>query len=619
MLKKIFFLLVFSCCWSFIIVGQQFNEKQVQLIDGNTYYLHKVEQGNTLYSISKMYSIPIKDLIRENPSLEQGLKIEQIIRIPVKKVSTKVSGKNVPVAQGAILIHTVEPKETLYGLSKKYDVEVKAIEELNPELAEGMKIGLELKIPMPESAKVDNPEIFKPAKNDSFLLHLVEPKETFYSLAKEYDVNIDSLRLINDGLADGLKVGTTIRIPIIKTTKPDSVVVNDEFPIDIVNVSTLQKSMKKGSYKVCLMLPFYLEINDSLKENKLDYEKDELYGPSKISMSFYTGLKLALDSLNKAGYQFELIVFDTKYDLATKSTSTVEEILMKPDILDVDLFIGPFHRANFEIVANYAHKLNKPIVTPVPQNIDLLKLSPYILKTHSSSESQLALVREFVLKNHSQDNLVLMENNFMKDIVLSEKFSGIIRGDTNFEVFNKVNEKFHSLKVSEFDPAHFAYMLNDSLNNIVVVPLENKTFVTRLLNVLNKSSRDYNITVYGLDKWTSFGYLDYRYLNNLKVHLPMTQYVNYDSLETEKMVLKYKMMYNTEPNEWGFLGYDIGLFFLGELQRSGTAFYNKWEGKSFDGIGTRFQMDRLAPTTGYENRASRMVKMENYYQTVVNP
>jgi LysM repeat protein len=68
------------------------NFKQVQLIDGKTYYLHRIGYGNSLYSLSKMYSVKIKDLTRENPQLKEGLKktmIGQVIRIPVKKVDTK--------------------------------------------------------------------------------------------------------------------------------------------------------------------------------------------------------------------------------------------------------------------------------------------------------------------------------------------------------------------------------------------------------------------------------------------------------------------------------------------------------------------------------------------------
>lgn len=601
-----------------LAVGQGFNDKQVQLIDGKTYYLHKVEKGNTLYSISKMYSVPIKDLINENPSLEEGLKLDQVIRIPVKKVSKKVSGENAPVAVGEYLVHTVEPKETLYGLSRKYQVGVDEIKALNPELSEGLKIGLELKIPLPKEEEVKNPMALAPAQPDSFLFHLVEPKETFYSLAKEYDVNLDSLRILNEGLGEGLKVGTTIRIPIKKEKEKKEMM--KAVAADIIELPK-DTSEIKDSYTICLMLPLYLDINDSIASKKLDFEKDELYSKSQIAIDFYAGIRLAVDSLTKLGHKYELKVFDTRYDPSTRNTNVVVEYLKDPELVNVDLFIGPFYRANFEIVAEYANKLKVPIITPVPQSINILRNNPYVIKAFSSPESQAGAIRNYVAKNRKGDNLILVESNHLKDVLLTEKFKGIEQGDTNRLIHDMVNNTFKSLKIFEFDTARFNYMLSDSLHNTLVVPAQNKTFVARLLNILNKSTRDYQITVFGMDKWNSFGYIDYRYLNNLRVHTPRNNWVNFEDPETEKVVKRFRERYFNEPSEWSWLGYDLSFFMLSSLHQNGTAFYENWSNKSSysDGYSRRFHFQRIGPNSGFENKGSRIVKMENYYEIVVNP
>ena len=94
----------------------------MQLIEGKTYYLHKIEKGNTLYSLSKMYSVKIKDLISENPQLEEGLKVDQVIRIPIKKVDAKAASNNPPVIEGKYLVHSVAPKENLCSLTRKYAI-----------------------------------------------------------------------------------------------------------------------------------------------------------------------------------------------------------------------------------------------------------------------------------------------------------------------------------------------------------------------------------------------------------------------------------------------------------------------------------------------------------------
>ena len=61
--------------------------------------------------------------------------------------------------------------------------------------------------------------------------------------------------------------------------------------------------------KVALLLPFYLDFNDSLKlNNKIIYSK------SKVAVDFYFGFQLAIDSLTQLGYIIDLMVLDVPND-----------------------------------------------------------------------------------------------------------------------------------------------------------------------------------------------------------------------------------------------------------------------------------------------------------------
>ena len=328
MISKAWFKILFLFLFFYVgATAQQFNEKQVQLIDGKTYYLHKVEKGNTLYSLSKMYSIKTKDLLNENPQLEERLKIGQVIRIPIKKIDTKISGQNPPEARGELLFHEVLPKESLYSLCRKYNVEQVDLEKLNPELKDGMKIGMELKVPLPkETTKEITAELLAPAQVDSFMLHLVEPKETLYSLAVEYGVNIDSIRLINGGLKDGLKLGTTVRIPILKNLKYDlESFLNNSNSSDSLGL-ILDSGELKTKYLVSLLLPFYLGSNGSLSNVKLQYENEQMFRQSIVGMEFYTGFKMAVENMKLENSKIEIQVFDISLNPYSKSTWDMEQL-----------------------------------------------------------------------------------------------------------------------------------------------------------------------------------------------------------------------------------------------------------------------------------------------------
>lgn len=61
---------------------------KTQVIDGKKYYLHTVEKGQTLYAIAKAYDLSINDIILENPGAMDGLKNGQVLKIPATKPAT---------------------------------------------------------------------------------------------------------------------------------------------------------------------------------------------------------------------------------------------------------------------------------------------------------------------------------------------------------------------------------------------------------------------------------------------------------------------------------------------------------------------------------------------------
>ena len=117
--------------------------------------------------------------------------------------------------------HTVLEKETIYGISKKYNVSIEDIQNENKDLISiGLKIGQTIKIPskkiISSAPKVlINSEKVKYSDN----LHLVQPKESLFSIARLYDVSVQDLSDLNSIiLSNGLKIGTNLVIPNKKKT-----------------------------------------------------------------------------------------------------------------------------------------------------------------------------------------------------------------------------------------------------------------------------------------------------------------------------------------------------------------------------------------------------------------
>lgn len=112
------------------------------------FYYHQVKKQQTLYSLSKEYGVKQADIIKYNPQAASGIREGEVLRIPKPEeiYAEKKEEKLQEDLSVKYLIHKVEPKETLYSISKKYDVKIEDIRKVNPDL-EVLSINQELKIP----------------------------------------------------------------------------------------------------------------------------------------------------------------------------------------------------------------------------------------------------------------------------------------------------------------------------------------------------------------------------------------------------------------------------------------------------------------------------------------
>ena len=154
--------LVFLCVGE-ILFAQDITQKAVQKsnnkinVNGSIVYIHKVEQGQTLYAISKAYNVLIADIEASNDSLKSGLKAGMELKIP-----TLSDNKNKTISldnSGKFILHTVEKKQTLYFISKKYNLNPEDIQKANPEISQGLKEGMVIKIPQKEIKTIEPPVI----------------------------------------------------------------------------------------------------------------------------------------------------------------------------------------------------------------------------------------------------------------------------------------------------------------------------------------------------------------------------------------------------------------------------------------------------------------------------
>lgn len=192
------------------------------------FVIHQVEQKETLYSIARRYGGSVQQIIEHNNIIDNAIDIGQIIEILVIKEKAKpVQSK--PVQKGVVKsdgIHVVKQGETLYSLSKKYDVKIRELKRWNDLKGNDLSLGMALKVSEDAGADMDVVEETQPIEFvkpdidtaeveevdpfEDFEKYLVQTGESITSIASKIGVSLDSLRSWNELNADYLKIGQSL-------------------------------------------------------------------------------------------------------------------------------------------------------------------------------------------------------------------------------------------------------------------------------------------------------------------------------------------------------------------------------------------------------------------------
>ncbi|MBK6963512.1 MAG: LysM peptidoglycan-binding domain-containing protein [Bacteroidales bacterium] len=585
--------------------------------------VHSVEPKETWYGISRLYQVPVKDLISANPGIDT-LKIGMQISIP------EVIVEKQPQVSAGFLQHTVLAKETLFSLSKRYNVTIDELYRHNPVLTEGLKTGQILNIPDrsgTNSGTVDvqvKPKQQEPqekkteaGKEVKYTEHIVLKKETLYSISKKYDVEVDDILKANPGLSGELEKNQVLRIPVpvpvpaVEQAQPVPVTPEEPLKVPDHNVAgpCSPLSGRNQQYNVALLIPFMLEEADSISLG----DPASLRLPSDYRslsfIQFYEGALIAIDSLSKAGMNVKVHVFDAD---AGEHVTKTRRILANPEMAAVDLIIGPFFAKSFEMVAEFAASHSIPVVNPLSQRSEILNENPYVFKAQPSAWSQYNETARYIANNFSNANILIIRRNADENSGMAATIKSSV---TKFSSGNA------SIKEAIYSQSFDAGLLNNLVagkKNVVIMLTSDKALLPALLRKLNDARAKYDITLFGLPDWEDLE-LDSHYLLNLDTHLYNAWFVDYSRQNVQDFVRNFNERFKAEPEQiaHAFLGYDVSLYFLNSLFNYGRGFSNCLDSAGYKGLSTGFSFWKTEGG-GYENTASSVYELKDYKRKLVN-
>ena len=190
---------------SAIIVGQILKIPSSSGTNPDAMFMYTVKKGDTLYKIALKYNTTVKEIMDLNILKTTNLSIGQTLKIP--EMYTNKEEMDLP----NFISYTIKKGDTLYKISKEYNVPVDTIIKDNSLSSSTLTIGKTLKIRIPFTGVLECfGEDF--SEETSEINYTVKKGDNLYSIAKKYNTSVDSIKKKNNITSNLLSIGQILKI-----------------------------------------------------------------------------------------------------------------------------------------------------------------------------------------------------------------------------------------------------------------------------------------------------------------------------------------------------------------------------------------------------------------------
>ncbi|MBQ8854993.1 MAG: LysM peptidoglycan-binding domain-containing protein [Bacteroidales bacterium] len=546
-------------------------------VNGKVCWSHIVRDKQTLFSIAKAYDVSVDDIYAFNPTLkETGLKKNSIILIPSKEAleSKKATsaGKTEPAAKP-------EPE-------KKQEPAVKTEPEKKPEPAV-----------KPERVKKEEPKQKaepKPKAQKKQKTHTVKWYEDLDVIADKYGVTVEEIMKANNLTGRKLTKRQKLVIP-----EPGEIVVDEpQEEVTVVpeeDTTVTEEPADTTTADVPETEPdWFFKPKDEVKATLILPLKASTDNVSRNNMDFYSGVLLAVKDLADSGISTDLNVYDS---------SDSSHPISSEDLTGSDMIIGPVSSGDLGRLLNsetqpemvispldqraesLAYTHDNLIQVPTPQNVQYQDLIDWIREDTMPGDT-LLLISEKGARN--SDAVAMMTQ--------AADSSGL-----GFKTFS------YSILEGRDITKTLTGLMTATGTNRVLIASESEAFVNdvvRNLNILVYNKL--NVALYAPARIRSFETIEVENLHNTNLHVSLGYLIDYESPQVKNFLLKYRALYNMEPTQYAFQGYDVASYFISMCSKYG----NRWVKKLDDSERQMLQSTfRMVPVEdgGYVNHGVRRV------------
>ena len=510
--------------------------------------------------------------------------------VTISKDKVRVDGK-------ICYSHVVLERQTLFSISKAYNVSIEDIYRYNPSVKEeGLKKNSILLIPVQEThaaAPVEAPaasESFTPEDPEAQTAERIQVVKWFEDLdviADKYGVSVEAIMKAN-GLK-GRKLSKKQKLVIPFTSEIEDIV--EDTPDTQAEADETQEDVTAEEEKVDFG---WLFPNREVSVSLLLPLKATGSSSSQNNMDFYSGVLLATYDLAEEGIKTELSV----YDVADGNFPVTKERLEGSDLV-----IGPVSSGDLGRVFELAPEA-KAVISPLDPRAESL------VSTHDNMiqapvphrlqyEDLAAWIKED--KGYADRVIVITEKGARANEAVSLMTAAIDSTGISYSPFS------YSILEGRNVTEPLLSLMNENGTNRVLIASESEAFVNDVVRNLNLLiHKKYNIVLYAPSKIRSFETIEVENFHNTKLHVSLGYYIDYTDKKVMDFIMKYRALYNAEPSQFAFQGYDIANYFIKLFSKYGDKWPSKIDSDEKSMLQSTFKCSRNEDE-GYINTGVRRI------------
>lgn len=547
-----------------------------------------------------------------------NVSVDDIVRLNPGSDRTIRSGEALKIPQAVAAdahgprYHTIQAGETLYQLTVKYGITAQAICAANPGLsADNFRIGQVIVIPAADSTPVAEAPVAteknaaeETQQDDWKTMHKVQRRETIFSICQEYGITEEELLAANPELKNGkLKRGTFLFIPYSKSERQAQVKEAQQAAVEPTNEELFNRSEAEKKPINTIKVALMLPFSQ---------EEGGRREPQSRIVEFYEGFLIAADSLKRQGVSMDIYTYDTK---GTKAGT--ESLLAKSAMKDMDLIVGPVNGASIAPLASFAQQHGIRLVVPFAPKVDQVFNSPLLYQVNTPQSYLYSEVYDHFLRKFGKSNVV-----FLDDGTPDPEKADFIKG-MKAELKDK-GMRFSQIRLEgEIDPAKVIGAM-DTLRENVFIPISARsTALTKLvphLTLVRKEHPHFDMHLFGYPEWQTYTQDFLANFYELDTYFYSSFYTNNLFPAAVRFTHAYRHWYSKDMAniypKYGMLGFDIGYYFLKGLSQYGNKLEDNLSRLKAVPIQTGFKFERVNNWGGFINRKIFFVHFSQDYELI---